>query len=73
LRTRTFTGWLDVHDGAPCVYAPHTSKGFSAPAQKDLLLVGNGLLAKLQTRQAQRRGLPASLQRLAAGQESQPG
>jgi hypothetical protein len=66
LRTRTFTGWLDVQDGSPAVYAPHTSKGFSAPAHKELLLVGNGLLAKFQLRQARRRGVPATLERLAA-------
>jgi hypothetical protein len=65
LRTRTFTGWLDVHDGA-AVYAPHTTKGFSAPAQKELLLVANGLLAKFQMRQARRGGVPEKLQRLAA-------
>jgi hypothetical protein len=72
LRTRVFTGWLDVREGAPGVYAPHTSKGFAAPGQKELLLVGNGLLAKLQLRQARRRGLPAMLERLAEEQGNQP-
>jgi hypothetical protein len=65
LRTRTFTGWLDVRDSGSAVYAPHTAKGFAAPAQKELLLVGNGLLAKYQLRQARRRGVPATLERIA--------
>jgi len=66
LRTRTSTGWLDVSDGGAAVYAPHTSKGFAAPPQKTLLLVGNGLLAKARLRQARRGGLPAQLDALAA-------
>lgn len=41
LATRYFTGWLD--DGT---YAPHTEAGFSAPPNKNLLLLVNGLLAK---------------------------
>jgi hypothetical protein len=64
LRTRTFTGWLDVGDGAG-IYAPHTSKGFAAPPQKDLLLVGNGLLAKVRLRQSIRNGVPDALRQLA--------
>jgi hypothetical protein len=71
LRTRTFTGWLDVDDGGAAVYAPHTTKGFSAPAQKELLLVGNGLLAKFQMRQARRGGVPEKLQQLALEQHDQ--
>jgi hypothetical protein len=71
LRTRTFTGWLQVDDGAPAVYSPHTSKGFTAPPQKDLLLVVNGLLAKVQMRQAQRRGLAETLQGLAGEHRSE--
>jgi hypothetical protein len=52
LRTRTFTGWLQVDDHGNAVYAPHTTRGFAAPPNKTLLLVTNGLLAKLRTRQA---------------------
>jgi hypothetical protein len=66
LSTRTFTGWLEVRgDGA--VYAPHTSNGFSAPANKNLLLVSNGLLAKYQLWQSRRKGTAARLQEMSAG------
>ena len=41
LTTRVYTGWLQ--DG---VYAPHTEGGFRAPANKTLLLVANGAMAK---------------------------
>lgn len=41
LSTRQHTGWLQ--DG---VYAPHTEAGFRAPANKTLLLIANGLMAK---------------------------
>jgi hypothetical protein len=70
LRTRTFTGWLDVGDTGSAVYAPHTAKGFTAPARKELLLVGNGLLAKFQLRQARRHGVPAMLERIALEQRN---
>jgi hypothetical protein len=65
LSTRTFTGWLEVGDDG-AVYAPHTSKGFSAPAHKNLLLVGNGLLAKYQFWQSRRNGTAARLRELSA-------
>jgi len=41
LETRQHTGWLQ--DGS---YAPHTESGFRAPANKTLLLLANGILAK---------------------------
>src|SRR5436305_7344058 len=41
LQTCQYTGWLQ--DG---VYAPHTENGFRAPANKTLLLLGNGLMAR---------------------------
>ncbi len=41
LETRQYTGWLQ--DGA---YAPHTENGFRAPANKTLLLLGNGFMAR---------------------------
>jgi hypothetical protein len=55
LRTRIFTGWLQVSADS-VVYAPHTSKGFVAPASKNTLLVLNGLLAKFGLWQARRHG-----------------
>jgi hypothetical protein len=65
LRTRVFTGWLEVsEDGAR--YAPHTVRGFSAPPAKKLLLVSNGLLAKYGRWQARRQGTAARLEQLAA-------
>ena len=51
VRTRTLTGWLQ--DG---IYAPHTEAGFRAPANKTLLLVGNGLLAKKGVRELRKAG-----------------
>jgi hypothetical protein len=66
LRTRTLTGWLDVGDDGKAVYAPHTSKGFAAPSNKNLLLVSNGLLAKYGQRRARRLGVLESLERLKA-------
>jgi hypothetical protein len=60
LRTRIFTGWLSVDERGAGIYAPHTSKGFTAPPQKELLLVVNGLLAKIRVRQAQQRREPAT-------------
>jgi hypothetical protein len=49
LRVKQFTGWLD--DG---VYAPHTESGFRAPANKTLLLLANGLMAKQGLRKARK-------------------
>jgi Pyridoxamine 5'-phosphate oxidase len=43
------TGWLDGDAG---VYAPHTEQGFAAPANKRLLLLGNGFLAKRNLKRA---------------------
>jgi hypothetical protein len=51
LRTRQHTGWLE--DG---VYAPHTENGFRAPANKTLLLLANGFLARRGLAQARKRG-----------------
>jgi Pyridoxamine 5'-phosphate oxidase len=50
LRSRQYTGWLDGHG----LYAPHTETGFRAPANKTLLLLANGLLAKRGLRKAQK-------------------
>lgn len=60
LTARQHTGWLEVHRGEEeAVYAPHTEKGFRAPANKTLLLLANGLLAKRGLRHARRSGRAA--------------
>ncbi len=64
LRTRVFTGWLDVAPDGSAVYAPHTAKGFWAPPHKTLLLVSNGLFAKYGVWQARRAGTAEHLRRL---------
>jgi hypothetical protein len=51
LNTRQQTGWLE--DG---LYAPQTDAGFRAPANKTLLLIVNGLMAKRGVRQARKAG-----------------
>jgi hypothetical protein len=66
LATRVLTGWLEVADSGEIVYAPHTSKGFMAPPRKNLLLVSNGLMAKVGRWQAGRSGSAERLRRLAA-------
>lgn len=48
LETRQHTGWLD--DG---VYAPHTESGFRAPANKTVLLLANGFMARRGLKRAQ--------------------
>jgi hypothetical protein len=54
LAARGHTGWL-VADGERGVYAPHTGFGFRAPANKTLLLLANGLLAKRGLKRARRQ------------------
>jgi hypothetical protein len=51
LETRQHTGWLQ--DG---VYAPHTGKGFRAPANKTLLLLANGFMARRGLKHARALG-----------------
>jgi hypothetical protein len=51
LETRQHTGWLEV-EGESATYAPHTEAGFRAPANKTLLLLGNGWMAKRGLRKA---------------------
>jgi len=60
LETRQHTGWLDVADGS-ARYAPHTEGGFKAPANKTLLLLGNGLLARRNLAKARKEGRVAAL------------
>ncbi|MFJ6076002.1 hypothetical protein ACIQFU_35085 [Streptomyces sp. NPDC093065] len=63
LSMRTLTGWLSVTEkGAR--YAPHTSHGLAAPANKTLIATTNGLLAKYGLRQARRNGTLARLREL---------
>jgi hypothetical protein len=64
LRTCVFTGWLEA-TGDGVTYAPHTSKGFTAPPNKSLLLVSNGLLAKAGLWRARRQGSAERLRQLA--------
>ena len=45
LAARQHTGWLEV-TGAEAMYAPHTASAFRAPANKTVLLLGNGYLAR---------------------------
>ena len=47
LEMRQYTGWLDAD-----TYAPHTEGGFRAPANKTLLLLGNGYMARRGLRRA---------------------
>ena len=51
LETRQHTGWLQ--EG---IYAPHTENGFQAPANKTLLLLANGFMARRGLAQARKRG-----------------
>jgi hypothetical protein len=53
---RQHTGWLEAGDGdgSKALYAPHTEQGIRAPANKTLLLLANGLLAKRGLRKARR-------------------
>lgn len=61
LSTQVLTGWLEVGDDGQARYSPHTSKGFTAPPAKTLLLVTNGLLAKRGLRQARKHGVAERL------------
>jgi hypothetical protein len=56
LATRYHTGWLEADPQGTAVYAPHTAAGFVAPPNKTLLLLGNGLVAKLGVRSARKAG-----------------
>jgi hypothetical protein len=55
LEVRQHTGWLQ--DGT---YAPHTETGFRAPANKTLLLLANGFMARRGLRRAQAQTQAAS-------------
>ncbi|HKY77895.1 MAG TPA: hypothetical protein VJS45_17310 [Acidimicrobiia bacterium] len=66
LATRILTGWLDVAGDGEAIYAPHTSKGFMAPPRKNLLLVSNGLMAKVGYWRSRRTGVAERLRTLAS-------
>jgi hypothetical protein len=55
LKVRQYTGWLES-DGSSGLYAPHTARSFTAPANKTLLTLVNGLVAKRGVRRARRAG-----------------
>lgn len=47
LKVRQHTGWIEVsEDRRTALYAPHTEGGFKAPANKTLLLLANGYMAR---------------------------
>jgi hypothetical protein len=69
LSTQVLTGWLEVGEDGAARYSPHTSKGFTAPPSKRLLLVSNGLLAKRGVRVARKQGVA---ERLAAAAANRP-
>jgi hypothetical protein len=69
LGTRTMTGWLEVDGEGKATYAPHTCKGWSAPPVKGILLVMNGLLAKVGYRRAVRNGVLERLRRMDGAQD----
>ena len=48
---RQYTGWLDGDN-----YTPHTERGFRAPANKTVLLLANGFMARRGLRQARAAG-----------------
>ncbi len=51
LETRQYTGWLE-----DSIYAPHTENGFRAPANKTVLLLANGFMARRGLKQARALG-----------------
>jgi hypothetical protein len=68
LATRVLTGWLEVDGNGHGVYSPHTSKGFVAPPRKQVLLVVNGVMAKVGLRKARRTGFADRLAALPRGE-----
>ncbi|MGW0173063.1 hypothetical protein ACWDUM_04385 [Rhodococcus sp. NPDC003322] len=55
LESRQNTGWIEVTDDG-AVYAPHTESGFRAPANKTIILLANGFLARRGLAQARKQG-----------------
>jgi hypothetical protein len=52
LTSLTHTGWLTVGEDGRALYAPHTTAGFKAPANKTVMLLANGFMAKRGLRKA---------------------
>jgi hypothetical protein len=53
IESRQHTGWLTVEDGEG-FYSPHTVAGFKAPANKTLLLLANGFMARRGLKKARK-------------------
>jgi hypothetical protein len=51
LEVRQHTGWL-----ADGIYAPHTERAFRAPANKTIVLLANGLMARRGLKRARALG-----------------
>ena len=66
LVSHVYTGWLESDGDGSATYAPHTEGGFKAPANKTLLALANGFLAKRGYKQARREG------KVPAGRSSSP-
>ena len=49
-------GWFEATEGGEGRFYPHTTGGFVAPANKTLLLLANGFLARRGLRQAAKAG-----------------
>ncbi|SDD02234.1 hypothetical protein [Rhodococcus tukisamuensis] len=60
LESRQNSGWLEV-TGTEAHYAPHTEFGFRAPANKTILLLANGFLARRGLAKARKEGRAAAL------------
>lgn len=60
LVSQVHTGWLESQGDGGAVYSPHTSGGFKAPANKTLLALANGFLAKRGVKKARREGKVAA-------------
>jgi len=61
LASRLHTGWMTVgEDRTAALYAPHTEAGFKAPANKTLLLLGNGFLARRGLKKAEKERAAAT-------------
>ena len=60
LENRQNTGWLET-GGTEARYAPHTASGFRAPANKTILLLANGFLARRGLAKARKQGRIQSL------------
>ena len=54
LEARQHTGWLVSDDGSRGRYAPHTLSKFKAPANKTVLLLANGFMARRGLKKARR-------------------